>query len=78
MKSTYQFVLDRTRFADSDIGFLREILLQHLSISLSSFNQAFRSSRDIVFEANDPVDEVQYCLTRLEEAGLPVSVVKKA
>lgn len=77
MTAKFQLVLYRNKFMDSDISFLRDVVMEHLKISSISFNRALRQRCDVTFESDD-VDELQGCFIRLSEAGLPVGIRKIA
>lgn len=76
MTSQFQLVLNRNKIMDSDISFLRDVVMEHLNISSIRFNRALRQRSDVVFDSHD-VDELQGCFIRLSEAGLPVAIRKK-
>ncbi len=76
MMYQFQLELDRSAFSDSDIGFLREVITEHLALPVHAFNAAFKNPDKLVFQSHD-IDEMQGCYLRLQEAGIAAEIKKQ-
>lgn len=76
MEQGYRIDICRERLLDCDIPVVSELLNRHLGVETVTFNRAFKQSKTLSFESFVDADDIQACVSRLNEYGIKSSVEK--